>query len=111
VILGRFTTETHAMARSITADTPDRYLHHTRGRTQRLPSLPTELWSMRSTEQASPCGRRRADVLAYFDHHTSNGPTEGINGRLEALRGNALGIRNLTHTGSDPYCTAAASLS
>ena len=33
VILGRFTTETHAMARSITADTPDRYLHHTRGRT------------------------------------------------------------------------------
>lgn len=33
VILGRFTTETHAMAHSITADTPDRYLHHIRGRT------------------------------------------------------------------------------
>lgn len=24
--------------------------------------------------------RRRADVLAYFDHHASNGPTEAING-------------------------------
>jgi transposase len=41
--------------------------------------------------------RRRADVLAYFDHHSSNGPTEAINGRLEALRRNALGFRNLTH--------------
>jgi hypothetical protein len=30
--------------------------------------------------------RRRHDVLAHFDHHTSNGPTEAINGRLEALR-------------------------
>jgi transposase len=41
--------------------------------------------------------RRRADVLAYFDHHASNGPTEAINGRLEALRRSALGFRNLTH--------------
>jgi transposase len=41
--------------------------------------------------------RRRADVLAYFDHNASNGPTEAINGRLEALRRNALGFRNLTH--------------
>jgi transposase len=40
--------------------------------------------------------RRRTDVLAYFDHHASNGPTEAINGRLEALRRNALGFRNLT---------------
>lgn len=39
--------------------------------------------------------RRRDDVLAYFDHHASNGPTEAINGRLEALRRNALGFRNL----------------
>lgn len=39
--------------------------------------------------------RRRADILAYFDHHASNGPTEAINGRLEALRRNALGFRNL----------------
>lgn len=41
--------------------------------------------------------RRRADILAYFDHHTSNGPTEAINGRLESLRRNALGFRNLVH--------------
>lgn len=41
--------------------------------------------------------RRRTDVLAYFDHHASNGPTEAINGRPEALRRNALGFRNVTH--------------
>ena len=29
--------------------------------------------------------------------HTSNGPTEAINGRLEHLRGSALGFRNLTN--------------
>ncbi len=46
--------------------------------------------------------RRRADVLSYFDHHTSNEPTQAINGRLEALRGNALGRRNLPTTESDP---------
>jgi len=39
--------------------------------------------------------RRRDDVLAYFDHRASNGSTEAINGRLEALRRNALGFRNL----------------
>ena len=42
--------------------------------------------------------RRAGDILAYFDHpHTSNGPTEAINGRLEHLRGSALGFRNLTN--------------
>jgi transposase len=41
--------------------------------------------------------RRRVDILAFFDHHASNGPTEAINGRLDALRRNALGFRNLTH--------------
>ncbi|AXN50144.1 hypothetical protein MMRN_29680 [Mycobacterium marinum] len=41
--------------------------------------------------------RRRTDVLAYFDHHAANGPTEAINGRLETLRRNTLGFRNLTH--------------
>jgi transposase len=42
--------------------------------------------------------KRSADVLAYFDRPgTSNGPTEAINGRLEHLRGTALGFRNLTH--------------
>ncbi|WP_460703209.1 ISL3 family transposase [Luteococcus sediminum] len=42
--------------------------------------------------------KRRYDVLAFFDHQgSSNGPTEAINGRLEHLRGTALGFRNLTH--------------
>ena len=39
-----------------------------------------------------------ADVLAYFDRPgTSNGPTEAILGRLEHLRGSALGFWNLTN--------------
>ena len=42
-------------------------------------------------------GRQAADVLAYFTRPgTSNGPTEAINGRLELLRGSALGLRSLT---------------
>ena len=42
--------------------------------------------------------RRAADILAYFDRPgTSNGPTEAINGRLEHLRGAALGFRNLAN--------------
>ncbi len=42
--------------------------------------------------------QRAVDVLAYFDRPgTSNGPTEAINGRLEHLRGSALGFRNLTN--------------
>jgi transposase len=42
--------------------------------------------------------KRAVDVLAYFDRPgTSNGPTEAINGRLEHLRGSALGFRNLTN--------------
>jgi len=42
--------------------------------------------------------KRAGDVLAYFDRPgTSNGSTEAINGRLEHLRGTALGFRNLTH--------------
>lgn len=42
--------------------------------------------------------KRAADVLAYFDRTgTFNGPTEAINGRLEHLRGSALGFRNLTN--------------
>lgn len=41
---------------------------------------------------------RAADVLAYFEQPgTSNGPTETLNGRLEHLRGLALGFRNLTN--------------
>lgn len=42
--------------------------------------------------------QRAQDVLSFFDRPgTSNGPTEAINGRLEHLRGIALGFRNLTH--------------
>jgi transposase len=41
---------------------------------------------------------RKNDVLAYFDRPgTSNGPAEAINGRLEHLRGSALGFRNLSN--------------
>lgn len=41
--------------------------------------------------------KRRKEILAYFDTGASNGPVEAINGRLEHLRGIALGFRNLTH--------------
>jgi transposase len=42
--------------------------------------------------------QRVVDVLAFFDRSgTSNGPTEAINGRLEHLRGSALGFQNLTN--------------
>ena len=42
--------------------------------------------------------KRADDVLAYFDRPgTSNGPTEALNGRLEHLRGSALGFRNFTN--------------
>ena len=42
--------------------------------------------------------KRAVDVLVYFDlPGASNGPTEAINGRLEHLRGSALGFRNLTN--------------
>ncbi len=41
---------------------------------------------------------RAADVLAHVNRPgTSNGPTEALNGRLEHLRGSALGFRNLTN--------------
>jgi hypothetical protein len=37
-------------------------------------------------------------MLAYFYRPgTSNEPTEAVNGRLEHLRGSALGFRNLTN--------------
>jgi transposase len=41
--------------------------------------------------------KRRREILAYFDVGASNGPVEAINGRLEHLRGIALGFRNLGH--------------
>jgi transposase len=60
---------------------------------QGVPAALTELRRLGRTLK-----RRAADVLAYFDRPgTSNGPTEAINGRLEHLRGSALGFRNLTN--------------
>jgi transposase len=59
-------------------------------------SVPTGLGELRRLGRT--LARRAADILAYFDRPgTSNGPTEAINGRLEHLRGSALGFRNLTH--------------
>ena len=41
--------------------------------------------------------RHLHDILALFRHpHSSNGPTEAINCRLETLRGNAMGFANTT---------------
>ena len=59
----------------------------------RVPRSLTELMTLGRTLK-----RRAGDILAYFDHpHTSNGPTKAINGRLEHLRGSALGFRNPTN--------------
>ena len=41
--------------------------------------------------------KKRKEVLAYFDTKATNAPVEAINGRLEHLRGIALGFRNLDH--------------
>lgn len=58
-----------------------------------VPAALTELRTLGRTLK-----RRAQDVLAYFERPgTSNGPTEAINGRLEHLRGSALGFRNLTN--------------
>jgi transposase len=58
-----------------------------------VPAALTELVTLGRTLK-----KRADDVLAYFDRPgTSNGPTEAINGRLEHLRGSALGFRNLTN--------------
>ncbi len=58
-----------------------------------VPTMLTELRRLGRTLK-----QRAADVLAYFHRPgSSNGPTEAINGRLEHLRGSALGFRNLTN--------------
>ncbi|MBP2436194.1 transposase [Microbacterium amylolyticum] len=69
--------------------------------TQWLAARPKE-WSQRievvAMDGFSGFQTAAADVLAFFDRPgTSNGPTEAINGRLEHLRGSALGFRNLTN--------------
>ncbi len=59
----------------------------------KVPAALTELRRLGRTLK-----RRAEDILAYFDRPgTSNGPTEAINGRLEHLRGSALGFRSLTN--------------
>ena len=59
-------------------------------------AVPTDLIDVRTLGRTLK--QTAADILAYFDRpHTSNGPTEAINGRLEHLRGSALGFRNLTN--------------
>nr|WP_239543481.1 transposase [Glutamicibacter nicotianae] len=58
-----------------------------------VPKVLTELTTLGRTLK-----KRAADVIAYFERPgTSNGPTEALNGRLEHLRGSALGFRNLTN--------------
>jgi transposase len=58
--------------------------------------VPTPLTELRRLGRT--LRQRAEDVLAYFARPgTSNGPTEAINGRLEHLRGSALGFRNLTN--------------
>lgn len=60
------------------------------------PTIPTGCTEARRL--AATLTKRAGDVLAYFDRPgTSNGPTEATNGRLEHLRGSALGFRNLKH--------------
>ncbi len=59
-------------------------------------AIPDELEEIQTL--AKTLTSRSQDILAYFDQpRTSNGPTEAINGRLEHLRGIALGFRNLTN--------------
>ena len=56
------------------------------------PKSPTEIITPGRTFK-----NRVVDAPVYFDRSgTSNGPTEAINGRLEHLRGSALGFINLT---------------
>lgn len=67
--------------------------------------IPNDLRELRVLGQT--LWRRRADILAYFDTGASNGPVEIINGKLELLRGIALGfsskvnyiLRSLIHSG------------
>ncbi len=51
--------------------------------------------------------RRRDDVLAYFTHRASNGPTEAINGRLEPYAATRWASATSPTTASAAYSTAA----
>ena len=64
-----------------------------------VPSSLTELITLGRTLK-----RRTTDILAYFDHpHTSNGPTEAINGRLEHQRSCAPGLSETSPTTSPEH--------
>jgi transposase len=55
--------------------------------TKGVPAALTEIRKLGRTMK-----QRATDILAYFNRPgTSNGPTEAINGRLDHLRGSALG--------------------
>jgi hypothetical protein len=70
--------------------------------------VPTALTELRRLGRTLK--QRALDVPAYFDRPgTSNGPTEAINGRLEHLRGSALGFATWPTTSPDPYSRQAAS--
>ena len=70
-----------------------------------VPTVLTELKTLGRTLK-----KRAADVLAYFDRPgTSNGPTKAINGRLEHLRGSALGSATSLATSPDHYWNPAGS--
>ena len=84
----------------------DRGLSRTRSRTRPGTDGPTDRVAQPGRTRRAGRGHHAGqdpdqagpDVLAYFDRPgTSNGPTEAINGRLEHLRGSALGFRNLTN--------------
>src|SRR5699024_1699620 len=78
---------------------PSPWRHKPRSQPNLQQSLPTQLTELITLGRTLK--RRALDVLAYFAHPgTSNGPTEAINGRLEHLRGTALGFRNLAHYGN-----------
>jgi transposase len=61
---------------------------------QAVPTALNELRTLGSTLNETP-SQRHPGLLR--PPGTSNGPTEAINGRLEHLRGSALGFRNLTN--------------
>lgn len=71
---------------------------------QAIPNGPEEIQTLARTLTS-----RSQDILAYFDRVPPTAPRQAINGRLEHLRGIALGfrfrnlahytIRNLIHTG------------
>ena len=72
---------------------------------QAIPNGPEEIQTL-----AKILTSRSQDILAYFDRpRTSNGPTEAINGRLEHLRGIALGLAQphaLHHPQPHPHRTS-----